>query len=750
MLQRVCRVAILCALAAPSLLAVTYVVPSDRDLVRRADAIFIGSAVESHAIATAAGGIATRTTFRVDEAVKGTFENSVQITEPGGAIEARMLTIPGAPRFENGTRYLLFLHRTPDGDLTTYGLGLGRFDFDRDVLSRGAVHGALGWNELDGSPYVEPMRSAPAFLDFVRTVSKNPDSPVASSYVLPPSKAISQLVLHPAPNFVRSDYLFNSKPRWNNKATASFDYCCASTFQPNFDGPGAITTATGMWDAVADIHYTTGVVSTANGGLRTSDNKSGVLFNDPNNELAAFGSGVVALGGFFSLGTYTLGADTFAQTQEADVVVGKTSQFPNGVSQALFAAVMTHEMGHTLGFRHSDATGDPSSARGTCAAPLPCSSGSQSIMESLVGRTTLGLWDIDAAVTVYGALCANPVITQQPANQTNTGGGVTLSVTATGTSPTYQWFQGNPPSGTAISGATGSSVVVNPSSSTNYYVVVTACGTSVTSNAATVSFSSGPCGSSSTELCLNSSRYRVTLTASDPSGKTAQGVPFKQSNVFGYFALPGLTGDASNPEVFVKTVGPVNGVPWVFYAGLTNLDYNLRVTDTQGSFNQTYHVPPPASRGLSGFQSIGDYDVAGATSTNCSSITVGTSAGTPGGGCANSTSTLCLLNRFRVTLQAKDNPSRSNNTGPGVTVTVNSVFGFFTTPALAPDPSDIQVFVKMVDATGFNGKFWVFLGGLTDLEFTVTVADSNTGVVRTYKKDAGNTCGWNDTGAFNP
>jgi hypothetical protein len=752
-LRRIHGCIALAMLTAISARAVTYIVPSDRDLVRRADAIAIARAIESHAERNAAGGIVTITSFIADESIKGELSR-FQLTEPGGTLDKQSMMIPGSPRFVDGTRYLLFLHRMPDGNLTTHALGLGKFDFmsdfgGRELLARGASSVASGWDE-SGAAFYEPLRDADAFLDFVRSVAKHPDAPVVQNYALPVPRTVAQLALKPAPNATRGDYLFETKPRWNNNATVAFSYCCAPTLQPlPFDGPAAGTAAALLWSSTGTVHYSLGNVSTANKGLTASDGTNGILFNDPNNELAAFGAGVVALGGLTNVGaTYTLGSETFSTSVEADIVVGKGSQFPSFVTQSLFTAVVTHEMGHTLGFRHADGTGNPVSPPPACTSPLPCAFGGQAIMESVVSRTTLGQWDVDAATTVYG-VCTNAAITAQPQNATITSGAsTTLSVTATGTTPTYQWFTGTPGSGTVISGKTASTLTISPTTTTTYYVAVTACGTTINSNAATVTVNpaSGPCGTSANELCLNDSRYRVTLTATDPGGRQAQGVPLKQSNLFGYFSLPALTGDSSNPEVFVKTVGPVGGVPWVFYAGLTNLDYVVNVTDTKGSFNQTYHVVPPPS---GSFQSFGNFDVGGATSSNCANVTV-TSGTAATGSCTQSTSTLCLLNRFAVTLQAKDNPSRSNNSGPGVTVPVNSVFGFFTTPALAPDPSDIQVFVKMVDAVGFNNRFWVFLGGLTDLDFTVTVVDTQKGVSKIYNKPAGSTCGWNDTQAFTP
>ena len=53
-----------------------------------------------------------------------------------------------------------------------------------------------------------------------------------------------------------------------------------------------------------------------------------------------------------------------------------------------------------------------------------------------------------------------------------------------------------------------------------------------------------------------------------------------------------------------------------------------------------------------------------------------------------------------------------------------------------------------VDATQFDGHYWVFYGGLTDLEYTLRVRERSTGRVRTYFKPAGDACGGFDTGSF--
>jgi len=105
---------------------------------------------------------------------------------------------------------------------------------------------------------------------------------------------------------------------------------------------------------------------------------------------------------------------------------------------------------------------------------------------------------------------------------------------------------------------------------------------------------------------------------------------------------------------------------------------------------------------------------------------------------------LCLLaNRFEVTLVARD--QRTERTGLGVPHQQNDLFGYFSIPALTDNPSNPEVFAKVLDA---GGTFWVFYGGMTDFEFTLTVRDTRTGAVKNYFKAAGSLCGGADTSAF--
>lgn len=100
--------------------------------------------------------------------------------------------------------------------------------------------------------------------------------------------------------------------------------------------------------------------------------------------------------------------------------------------------------------------------------------------------------------------------------------------------------------------------------------------------------------------------FTVALTATDQrTGRTAPGQAIPQNDLFGYFSIPTLTGNPDNPEVFVKILDgtPVNGEFWVFYGHLTDLVYDLTVTEVATGLSKTYHKDAGNSAG--GFDTSG-------------------------------------------------------------------------------------------------------------------------------------------------
>jgi hypothetical protein len=244
--------------------------------------------------------------------------------------------------------------------------------------------------------------------------------------------------------------------------------------------------------------------------------------------------------------------------------------------------------------------------------------------------------------------------------------------------------------------------------------------------------------------------FCALLTVRDPkTGAAVRGEAVAESGVFGYFSIPALTGDRSNPEVVVKVVDgrPVNGKFWSFFGSLTDLEYTLTIQDLLTGESRSYIK-------LAG-TACGAFDI-GAFPRDGAAASLGAAkTGLAGPASALELSsdlpqTLVLnpAHPFEITLSATD--QRTGSTQPGVVIPRNGEFGYFSIPGLTGDPTNPEVFIKLLDATAFDGHYWVFYGGLTDLEYTITVREVSTGRTRTYFKPGGSACGGFDTSAFGP
>ena len=94
---------------------------------------------------------------------------------------------------------------------------------------------------------------------------------------------------------------------------------------------------------------------------------------------------------------------------------------------------------------------------------------------------------------------------------------------------------------------------------------------------------------------------------------------------------------------------------------------------------------------------------------------------------------LCLQDdRFQVEVDWED---FQGNTGPGQAVQLTPESGYFW----FFNPDNIELVVKVLDAcdlADFN-KFWVFAAGLTNVEVTLVVTDTQTGESRGYSNPLG-------------
>ena len=96
--------------------------------------------------------------------------------------------------------------------------------------------------------------------------------------------------------------------------------------------------------------------------------------------------------------------------------------------------------------------------------------------------------------------------------------------------------------------------------------------------------------------------------------------------------------------------------------------------------------------------------------------------------------------RFEITVSAVANGETVMGVANDLTGDTDW-FSFF-------DPSNVEVFVKVPSGTcGINNRWWIFAGGATDLDLTVRVRDTQTGLVQTYTS-TGTFTAINDTSAF--
>ena len=103
-----------------------------------------------------------------------------------------------------------------------------------------------------------------------------------------------------------------------------------------------------------------------------------------------------------------------------------------------------------------------------------------------------------------------------------------------------------------------------------------------------------------------------------------------------------------------------------------------------------------------------------------------------------------LLNgdRFRVDLVWRNFEGGGGSGQLAVRSDDSAVFYFF-------DPLNWEVLIKVLDACQVNGFYWVFAAATTNLEYTLTVTDTETGAVKQYSNPLGTPSpAVTDTGAF--
>jgi hypothetical protein len=139
---------------------------SFQDLVASSDQIVAGRVTKSW---TSWGSehkfIWTRYEIAVDDVIAGPQSRSVTVSEPGGVLDGKAMSVESAVRYTIGEHVVLFLHQFPSGDKRTVGWSQGKLTLDEGnrVHAPGARTGSLNgitYTELRDRVIASSRRSA--------------------------------------------------------------------------------------------------------------------------------------------------------------------------------------------------------------------------------------------------------------------------------------------------------------------------------------------------------------------------------------------------------------------------------------------------------------------------------------------------------------------------------------------------------------------------------------------------------------
>ena len=264
----------------------------------------------------------------------------------------------------------------------------------------------------------------------------------------------------------------------------------------------------------------------------------------------------------------------------------------------------------------------------------------------------------------------------------------------------------------------------------------------------------GACVPGANILCLNNSRFAVSVEWRDFQGNTGSGKAIPLTADTGYFWFFSNT----NIELVVKVLdaAAINGHFWVFYGALSNVEYTITVTDTATSEQKIYSNPSgafasvgdtlafPSSVGSTPASASAPVEAEGSPELGRSSAEIAPAASTKAkaAACVADATGLCLAaGRFRVEVNWKDFQGKTGR-GQAIGLTADTGYFWFFNSA------NVELVVKVLDARGVNGNFWAFYGALSNVEYEVVVIDTETGESRRYKNPSGDFASAGDTRAF--
>lgn len=219
-------------------------------------------------------------------------------------------------------------------------------------------------------------------------------------------------------------------------------------------------------------------------------------------------------------------------------------------------------------------------------------------------------------------------------------------------------------------------------------------------------------------LCTDSRRFKVQVDWFNRDDRTnGVGRAIQGSDGTGYFTF----GDPSGVDLAVRVQESGDSVR-VSYGQLSNLLFELFVVDTRTGRYKVY------------------YNTAGECGGSDPNAFPGAAVAVAAASCRPGPGTLCLQKgRFQVTAEWRDPGSGQGGQAGAMPISQSSGAFHFG------DSGSPELLARIVS---LGDRIDVYYGTLSSLEYALTVTDTRTGAVKTYRNNAGRHCGGRETGAF--